>query len=152
MSRQHVHLTTARQGAKSGPRNNSTLFVYLSLSSLSRRDPPIPVYLSSNGVVLTPGDERGFVGSECFDKVVRVRKERIEAEEGVVVADPGEGGRADLNQEAGVDGVTLPRPTPTSTSKRGKPAVTMRFWDEVIWENGGVVDPPRRLTGFRIKL
>ena len=133
-----------------GPRANSTLFIYLSLSKLSSLEPAIPVYLSSNGVVLTPGDEQGKIPSDCFEKVIRVRKERImpDAED----AAPSEIERESLEAgqtsvQAGEEGAGVK----TSVSKRGKAKGGVRFWDEVIWEHGRPVDPPRQQARVSMK-
>ncbi|OCF33370.1 hypothetical protein I316_04789 [Kwoniella heveanensis BCC8398] len=68
MTRQHVHLAPSFQGAIV-PRPNSTLYIYLSLPKLLEAG--IPVYVSHNGVVLTPGNEEGIVHREFWAKAVR---------------------------------------------------------------------------------
>ncbi|WVR08316.1 hypothetical protein IAU60_005369 [Kwoniella sp. DSM 27419] len=68
MSRQHVHLAPSFQGAIV-PRPNSSLYIYLSLTRLVSAG--IPVYVSHNGVVLTPGDKDGKVDKEYWGKAVR---------------------------------------------------------------------------------
>ncbi|WVF68877.1 hypothetical protein IAT40_003650 [Kwoniella sp. CBS 6097] len=68
MSRQHVHLAPSFQGSIV-PRPNSSLYIYLSLPKLLGAG--IPVYVSHNGVVLTPGNEQGIVPRELWAKAVR---------------------------------------------------------------------------------
>jgi hypothetical protein len=117
-------------------------------------------------VVLTPGDERGFVGSDMFERVVRVRKERIVQEEETVQVSAGtmtvegqvqspvtEGAQADQFPEKIAQETSLPTTLTTASKRPGKSrSVGVRFWDEVIWENGAAVDPPRRLGGFSMRL
>ncbi|WWC65571.1 uncharacterized protein I303_108189 [Kwoniella dejecticola CBS 10117] len=71
MSRQHIHLAPSHSGAIV-PRPNSTLYIYLSLATLAENK--IPVYVSANGVVLTPGDKDGVVHKELWRKVVVAQK------------------------------------------------------------------------------
>jgi 2'-phosphotransferase len=52
------------------PRPNSTLLIFLSLSALLAAN--IPVYSSANGVVLTPGDDKGVVRKEFWRKAVHI--------------------------------------------------------------------------------
>ncbi|KAK4683527.1 hypothetical protein P7C73_g6721, partial [Tremellales sp. Uapishka_1] len=73
MARQHIHLAPAMTG-QIIPRAGSTLLIYLSLPALLSASPPIPVYTSLNGVVLTPGDKDGKVAKELWRKAVRVEK------------------------------------------------------------------------------
>ncbi|OWZ62536.1 hypothetical protein AYX15_05329 [Cryptococcus neoformans] len=77
MTRQHIHLAPSFSGPIS-PRPNATLYIYLDLSKLVAAG--IPVYVSANGVVLTPGSKGGEngdgagVGKEFWKRAVR-RKE-----------------------------------------------------------------------------
>ncbi|KAK8849414.1 hypothetical protein IAR55_004746 [Kwoniella newhampshirensis] len=68
MTRQHIHLAPSLTGQIT-PRPTSTLYIYLDLPRLV--DAGIPVYTSSNGVVLTPGGEGGVVGKEFWKKAER---------------------------------------------------------------------------------
>jgi 2'-phosphotransferase len=61
MSRQHVHLAPALSNHRITPRPTSTLLVYLDLAKLLAAG--IPVYVSANGVVLTPGKAETVFGS-----------------------------------------------------------------------------------------
>lgn len=70
MTRQHVHLAPALKDHQIVPRPTSTLLIYLDLGKLVAAG--IPVYASSNGVVLTPGDENGVVRTEYWRKAERV--------------------------------------------------------------------------------
>lgn len=76
MGRQHIHLAPALEvGGDTdnviAPRNGSTLLIYLDLDKMLQAG--LEVYVSANGVVLTPGDEQGCVGREMWNKVERVR-------------------------------------------------------------------------------
>ncbi|KAL7424822.1 tRNA 2'-phosphotransferase [Cryptotrichosporon argae] len=73
MSRQHVHLAPSLVGSIV-PRPHSTLLIYLSPALLAAHSPPIPLYTSRNGVVLTPGDAGGRVPASCWAKAVHVAK------------------------------------------------------------------------------
>ena len=72
MSRQHIHLAPALSDHRITPRASSTLFIYLDLGRLLAAG--IPVYTSANGVVLTPGNEDGYVPTECWRMAERVVK------------------------------------------------------------------------------
>ena len=72
MSRQHVHLAPALSDHPILPRNGSSLLIYLDLEKLLAAG--VPVYVASNGVVLTPGNEEGKVPMELWRKVERVEK------------------------------------------------------------------------------
>jgi 2'-phosphotransferase len=96
MTRQHIHLAqgVAGDGAISGTtginylqsrkckcsritlssrviilgmRKSSQILIYVDIESALRAG--LKFYLSQNGVVLTPGDERGMLGPEFFSKV-----------------------------------------------------------------------------------
>lgn len=77
MTRQHIHLAPSFSGPIT-PRPSATLYIYLDLSKLVAAG--IPVYVSANGVVLTPGSKGGEngegagVGKEFWRRAVR-RKE-----------------------------------------------------------------------------
>jgi 2'-phosphotransferase len=76
MGRQHIHLAPALEVGGDmdnviAPRNGSTLLIYLDLDKMLQAG--LEVYVSANGVVLTPGDEQGCVGREMWNKVERVR-------------------------------------------------------------------------------
>lgn len=77
MTRQHIHLAPSFSGPIT-PRPNATLYIYLDLSKLVAAG--ISVYVSANGVVLTPGSKAGEngkgagVGKEFWRRAVR-RKE-----------------------------------------------------------------------------
>jgi 2'-phosphotransferase len=78
MTRQHIHLAPAisTEEHRITPRPTSTLFIYLDLRKMAAAG--IPVYTSLNGVILTPGDESGFVTKQYWAKAERVVKgERI---------------------------------------------------------------------------
>lgn len=66
MNRTHIHLAPALSDHPILPRPNSTLRIYLDPSKLIAAG--IPLYTSLNGVVLTPGNERGVVEKEYWSK------------------------------------------------------------------------------------
>jgi 2'-phosphotransferase len=140
MNRQHVHLTTSRYNSTSGPRLRSDLFVYLSLPDLLSSDPPIKVYVSSNNVVLTPGNEEGRVPRELFKKVVRSRKEFVEVSEEGNSSVTGEATVVDPIAELDLEGKTGKA---ARRSRRVGNTRKVREWDEIIWEDGKAVEPPR---------
>lgn len=129
MTRQHIHLAKARQGAKSGPRANSSLFIHLSLDRLSRHDPAIPIYMSTNEVILTPGNEQGVIPSDLFERVVMVCKERLVPSQ---------------EEQAAAAAAAASSGTGGEESKRGKAKGGLVVWDEVVWEHGRPVEPPRQ--------
>lgn len=167
MTRNHVHLTTSRYNSTSGPRLRSDLFIYLSLSDLLSPHPPeglfipgseeealakkpLQVYVSTNNVVLTPGNEDGRIPSWLFKRVIRARKEFVEVkpdepanqeevklEENSVTAVAGE-----VAELSVVDGGKAAK----AARRRGKGGQRqVREWDEIVWEEGKPVDPPRIL-------
>lgn len=71
MSRQHIHLAPTLDPTQHyiTPRPSSTLYIYLDLGKVLAAG--IPVYTSANGVILTPGDEAGYVGKELWKRVER---------------------------------------------------------------------------------
>ena len=85
MSRQHIHLAPSLLAGPIIPRPSSTLYIYLDLSKLLNAG--IPVFMSGNGVVLTPGDGGGSVGAEMFRRVERRMgsEKRVVWEDGIEV-------------------------------------------------------------------
>ncbi|GHJ84625.1 hypothetical protein NliqN6_1027 [Naganishia liquefaciens] len=135
-SRQHIHLARARSGATSGPRANSSLYIYLSLPRLLTQDPPIAVFMSTNNVILTPGNAQGVISKELFSKVVRLRRDIsrpviMNEAQGQPAAKNISSQESDIQQEI--------QPAKRDRKNRERP----RFIEEVIWENGAAVDPPR---------
>lgn len=121
------------QSLPTGPRANSSLYIYLSLPKLLAQKPPIPVFLSSNSVVLSPGNAQGVIPKELFSKVIRLQREIVK---------PGPDKSAGTNeqetqgQERQAEGEAKPK---RDRKNREKP----RFVEEIIWEDGAAVDPPR---------
>ncbi|WWC93102.1 uncharacterized protein L201_008068 [Kwoniella dendrophila CBS 6074] len=100
MTRQHIHLAPSHKG-QIVPRLNSTLYIYLSLKTLIENN--IKVFISSNGVVLSPGiGENGIIPKELWRKVVKIKNKQriviwengkeIEEEGGQRIEQPGEEG------------------------------------------------------------
>ena len=54
-------------------RKSSQVLIYIDLESALRAG--LKFFVSQNGVVLTPGDERGFLAPEFFSKVERANGE-----------------------------------------------------------------------------
>lgn len=72
MGRQHVHLAQGVVGPTvvSGMRSSSRVLIYIDLQKALEAG--LEFYLSTNGVVLTPGNERGIVEPRFFEKVEMV--------------------------------------------------------------------------------
>ncbi|CAE7628834.1 TRPT1 [Symbiodinium sp. CCMP2592] len=70
MARNHIHFTTctSTNTVVSGMRSDCEVVIYISLTRAMADG--LQFFRSTNGVVLTPGDELGKVSSKYFDKVV----------------------------------------------------------------------------------
>lgn len=70
MTRNHIHLATGKFGeAKSGVRRNCEVFIYIDLGRAMAAG--IEFYVSSNGVILTPGNEDGRLPQDYFLRAER---------------------------------------------------------------------------------
>jgi 2'-phosphotransferase len=58
-------------------RRSSEILIFINIQKAL--DAGIKFYLSDNGVVLTEGDERGFLGTEFFDSVEDAKARRNQA-------------------------------------------------------------------------
>jgi len=70
MNRQHIHLAQGladELGVISGMRKSSSVLIFLDVARALHAG--IKFYISANEVVLTPGNERGFVPPEFFSRV-----------------------------------------------------------------------------------
>ncbi|KAL7280321.1 hypothetical protein ACG7TL_005238 [Trametes sanguinea] len=69
MTRNHIHLAqgVAGSGVVSGMRNSSQILIYVDVQKAI--DAGIKFCISANGVVLTEGDERGFLAPQFFSRV-----------------------------------------------------------------------------------
>ncbi|KAI0832015.1 KptA family-domain-containing protein [Trametes gibbosa] len=69
MSRNHIHLAqgVVGSGVISGMRKSSQIFIYVDVQKAI--DAGIKFYISANGVVLTDGDEGGFLSTQFFSQV-----------------------------------------------------------------------------------
>ncbi|KII87268.1 hypothetical protein PLICRDRAFT_69694, partial [Plicaturopsis crispa FD-325 SS-3] len=69
MNRNHIHLAQGVGGKNviSGMRKSSDVLIYIDVQKALNSG--IRFFLSDNGVVLTEGDERGFLSPEFFSKV-----------------------------------------------------------------------------------
>ncbi|CDO69664.1 hypothetical protein BN946_scf184851.g52 [Trametes cinnabarina] len=72
MTRNHIHLAQglAGSGVVSGMRNSSQILIYVDVQKAINAG--IKFYISANGVVLTEGDERGFLDTRFFSRVETV--------------------------------------------------------------------------------
>jgi len=73
MNRNHIHLAQgiARGSVISGMRNSSQILIYIDVERAISAG--IKFFLSTNGVVLTAGDERGFLAPQFFSRVEDAR-------------------------------------------------------------------------------
>lgn len=91
------------------------------------------MFVSTNNVILTPGNAQGVIPKELFSRVVRLRRDiskPVVANEAEVPtgASTTEGGNQQGTQRSKRD-----------RKNREKP----RFIEEIIWEDGATVNPPR---------
>ena len=84
MGRTHIHLAPALADHPILPRNGSTLRIYLDIPKLLSAG--IPLYTSSNGVVLSPGDENGIIKKEYW----RLAERKVDGEWRTVLQDGAE--------------------------------------------------------------
>ncbi len=71
MNRNHIHFASgllSDPNVISGMRKNCNVFIYLNISKALSNG--LEFYLSENGVILTRGDENGFVKIDLFEKIV----------------------------------------------------------------------------------
>jgi len=70
VTRNHIHFAQGIPGSGviSGMRNKSQVFIYIDVQKAL--DAGLKFYLSSNGVVLSEGDEKGFIRPQFFKRVV----------------------------------------------------------------------------------
>lgn len=82
MTRNHIHLAQgiAGQNIISGVRNSSQILIYIDLPSALSAG--LKFYLSANGVVLSEGDENGFIKPEFFRRVENSKREALSGWEG----------------------------------------------------------------------
>jgi len=78
MKRNHIHLAqnVAGQNVVSGMRNSSRILIFINVQKAL--DAGIKFWLSDNGVVLTEGDERGYLPEIFFERVVDIRDGELE--------------------------------------------------------------------------
>ncbi|TDL24010.1 hypothetical protein BD410DRAFT_786724 [Rickenella mellea] len=84
MNRNHIHLAqgVAGEGVISGMRTSSQVLIYIDLSKALKAG--IKFHISENGVVLSEGDEKGFLRPEFFWRVERANRQPIPGWEGPV--------------------------------------------------------------------
>ncbi|TFK88431.1 hypothetical protein K466DRAFT_488950 [Polyporus arcularius HHB13444] len=73
MTRNHIHLAQGVPGSGviSGMRKSSDILIYIDVQKAI--DAGIKFYMSANGVVLTEGDDRGYLKPEFFSRVESVK-------------------------------------------------------------------------------
>ena len=75
MKRNHIHFSKGLPGSSkviSGMRYNVEVLIYLNVPKiLSCKS--LPLYESTNGVILCEGNERGYIKPEFFSKIVDIR-------------------------------------------------------------------------------
>ncbi|KAK1224647.1 tRNA 2'-phosphotransferase [Marasmius sp. AFHP31] len=81
MKRNHIHLAQGLSGqAISGMRKTATVFIYINVPlALSEG---VKFFLSDNGVVLTEGDDKGFLSTRYFEKVEVREKDNVQTLDG----------------------------------------------------------------------
>ncbi len=100
------------------------------------------MYLSANGVVLTPGNVDGLVPNSLWSKVVRRRK-------GLEPAEPASAPEPEVKAFVEDQAVQAAQPEQDASTSKAKKrqgkggAFKARYIDELIWENGQPVHPPR---------
>lgn len=79
MKRNHIHFSTGLPSEKwviSGVRRNTEVFIYINLNlSMSEG---LLFYRSANNVILSPGDENGFIKPKYFLKVCDIKGQVLE--------------------------------------------------------------------------
>ncbi|KAJ9577363.1 hypothetical protein L9F63_006043, partial [Diploptera punctata] len=73
MNRQHIHFSPGELGdaqVVSGMRSSCQIYIYVDVHQALADG--IKFYRSSNNVILSPGDSRGYIGTKYFTKVVDV--------------------------------------------------------------------------------
>ncbi len=74
MSRNHIHCArqVTENGVISGIRKASRILIYINVKRLL--DDGIKLYLSKSGVVLTPGDQDGYLKPNYFHRVEKASR------------------------------------------------------------------------------
>lgn len=78
MNRNHIHFTYDLESI-SGIRKSANILIYIDTEKCFQNG--IKFFKSSNGVILSPGDNQGFIKSEYFDKIVKVNGEEVKIDE-----------------------------------------------------------------------
>ncbi|PBL02807.1 hypothetical protein ARMGADRAFT_1050357 [Armillaria gallica] len=78
MTRTHIHLAQGfdTDGVVSGIRDSSRILIFIDVAKALEAG--IKFYLSKNGVVLTPGNESGYLEPRFFHKVERVGRKFVQ--------------------------------------------------------------------------
>ena len=74
MTRNHIHFATSRL-ASSGIRRDANIFIYVDMATAMLDG--IPFFVSTNGVVLTPGNKDGFLEPEYFLRILNTKKQDL---------------------------------------------------------------------------
>ena len=81
MTRNHIHFAKGLPGADgviSGIRDTCEVYIYVNVKKCLETG--IPFFESTNGVLLSPGNDKGLIPLSMFDKVVS----RIDAEKSLL--------------------------------------------------------------------
>lgn len=83
MKRNHIHLAQGlpgHNGVISGMRSSSQIFIYINIQAALSSG--IQFFFSDNGVVLTAGDDKGFLKPEFFLRVENAKRQALSGWEG----------------------------------------------------------------------
>lgn len=72
MRRQHIHLAKGKPTdvtVVSGVRSNAQIYIFINLKKAV--EDGLKFYESENGVILSPGNDRGYIEPKYFDRVIR---------------------------------------------------------------------------------
>ncbi|KAG2736904.1 hypothetical protein G9P44_000994 [Scheffersomyces stipitis] len=80
LRRNHIHMTSKAYSVKSGIRYNANVLIYIDVAKCMEAG--IKFYKSLNDVILSEGDENGYISWKYFDKVVEVKTgEKLDTQE-----------------------------------------------------------------------
>lgn len=77
MTRQHIHMAVGLpedDAVISGMRSSAQVLVYVDVDKCIAAK--IPLFLSANGVVLSPGDDKGMIPLAMFERVVNAKSNK----------------------------------------------------------------------------
>lgn len=83
MKRNHIHIAQGlpgHNGVISGMRSSSQIFIYINIQAALSSG--IQFFFSDNGVVLTAGDDKGFLKPQFFQRVENAKRQALPGWEG----------------------------------------------------------------------